>query len=400
MEKNIKLYPWFRIASDIQAWIPVFFLYMSQYVDLEQVIQLSAVYYGSVFLLEVPSGYFSDRVGRRITLGLSALSMIVAHSMFLMGSGFMVFATAQFMLAAGIAFQSGTDTALHYDSLAALSRQDEYEAKEARAEKFGLSSLAVATLLGGVLGSIDLKYAYMLSLCGAVLTLVLVCQFKEPAKKANSTDSFFKTLLGCIGNLRQPVLAWIFCSMIVMYALEHVPFEFYQPYIRLLDLKNFSSLGDSSSIISGVVISLSMFGGAIGAAVSVRLRNAMGLVGILALAAVIQLSIVSVLSSVLHVAALMIVFVRNFPMALIHAPVNSAIAPRIGSEQRATYLSMQGLSQRVFFAILLISISISVGGVEDVDWTALSGILRMCLLVGFLGLLPLFLLGPKIRKLL
>ena len=65
---NIRLYPWFRAASDGHAWITVFFLYMSQSLPLDQVIQLSAVYYFSVFVLEVPSGYFSDRIGRRTTL--------------------------------------------------------------------------------------------------------------------------------------------------------------------------------------------------------------------------------------------------------------------------------------------------------------------------------------------
>ena len=62
---NVRLYPWFRAASDGHAWITVFFLYMSQTLPLEQVISLSAVYYLSVFVLEVPSGYFSDRIGRR-----------------------------------------------------------------------------------------------------------------------------------------------------------------------------------------------------------------------------------------------------------------------------------------------------------------------------------------------
>jgi len=88
VHKNVVLYPWYRVTSDIQAWIPVFFFYFSQFVSLEQVIQLSSIYYISVFFLEVPSGYFSDRIGRRITLLISALCHVTAHLFFLAGGGF------------------------------------------------------------------------------------------------------------------------------------------------------------------------------------------------------------------------------------------------------------------------------------------------------------------------
>ncbi|TNF88826.1 MAG: hypothetical protein EP300_06950 [Gammaproteobacteria bacterium] len=41
LQRNVSLYPWFRAASDGHAWITVFFLYMSQSLPLEQVIELS-----------------------------------------------------------------------------------------------------------------------------------------------------------------------------------------------------------------------------------------------------------------------------------------------------------------------------------------------------------------------
>lgn len=196
------------MVADVQAWIPVFFLYFSKYASLEQVIQLSAVYYISVFILEVPSGYFSDKVGRKITLMISATSLVFAHSLFLVGEGFTVFAMGQFMLAAGIAFQSGTDTALHYDSLVAVGRESEYEVREARAEKFGLSSLAVATLLGGVLGSVDLRSAYILCLLGGFGTLLIVWNLTEPKHSLQTnTGSFINVLTGCVKRLNHPLLA-------------------------------------------------------------------------------------------------------------------------------------------------------------------------------------------------
>jgi len=103
IERNVELYPYFRMAADGYAWITVFFLYMSQTLPLDQVILLSSVYYLSVFVLEVPSGYFSDRVGRRTTLLISAAALLLSYSCFIVGGSFSWFAAGQFFLAAGIA---------------------------------------------------------------------------------------------------------------------------------------------------------------------------------------------------------------------------------------------------------------------------------------------------------
>ena len=271
LQLNVRLYPWFRAASSGHAWITVFFLYMSQSLPLEQVIELSAVYYLSVFVLEVPSGYFSDRIGRRSTLLIAAGALIGSYSCFIVGAGFWWFAAGQFLLAAGIAMQSGTDTAFHYDSLRALGREREYARREASAEQWGMVMLALATLSGGLLGLIDLRLAYVFSLLSASVMALLVWRFTEP-KHADETialpQSFVTVVSSCIGRLRDPLLGWIFLVVIMLYSMAHIVYEFYQPYITLLQLPLLEA-STHAPLISGLVISISMFGGALGARASI-----------------------------------------------------------------------------------------------------------------------------------
>ena len=68
LERNTTLYPWYRAGYEAYFWLPVFFLYFNERFSIERVLQLEAIYFLSVVLLEVPSGYFSDRIGRRPTL--------------------------------------------------------------------------------------------------------------------------------------------------------------------------------------------------------------------------------------------------------------------------------------------------------------------------------------------
>ena len=402
LQRNISLYPWFRAVSDGHAWITVFFLYMSQSLPLEQVIELSAIYYLSVFLLEVPSGYFSDRIGRRYTLLIAAAALIISYVCFIVGSGFGWFAAGQFLLAMGIAMQSGTDTAFHYDSLKALGREAEYAEREAKAEQWGMIMLAIATLSGGILGLIDLRLAYVFSLFSATVMALLAWRFVEPVHADESTaipQSFAGVVWGCCLRLRDPVLAWVFLIVIVLYAMAHIVYEFYQPYITLLQLP---LLGASTyaPLISGIVISVSMFGGALGARASIVWQMKFGLIGVLAVAMVIQLGIVAAMALVVSPAALALVCLRNFPMSLVHAPVRATIAPRIERRQRATYLSIQGLAERFFFALLLLLLASGLEPGAPVAESSLRSLLAATLGIGVASAIVLFAFSGRVRRVL
>ena len=146
----------------------MFFLFFQSHFTLADVLRLEAIYYFAVVLLEVPSGYFSDAVGRRVTLIIAALSTAAAHALFLFSDTFLFFAAAQILLAGGIAFNSGTDTALHYDTLAALNRKAEYGEREARVAGWSFRLSGIAAPAGGLGAALDLRIAYALSLAGAL----------------------------------------------------------------------------------------------------------------------------------------------------------------------------------------------------------------------------------------
>jgi MFS family permease len=351
-------------------------------------------------VLEVPSGYFSDRIGRRRTLLIAAMALIGSYACFIIGAGFWWFAAGQFLLAAGIAMQSGTDTALLYDSLKALEREAEYAGREAQAEKWGLIMLALATLSGGVLGMFDLRLAYVFSLCSASAMLYFTWRFVEPVHADENSaipQSFARTVWDCCLRLRDPVLGWVFLVVIVLYALAHIVFEFYQPYISLLQLPVLAA-SDQAPLVSGIVISISMFGGALGAHASIAWQLRLGLIGVLALGMALQLGIVAAMAITVSPLVLALVCLRNFPMSLVHAPVRAAIAPRIARHQRATYLSLQGLAERLFFALLLLLLASGLEQGAPVSETTLTGLLTTTLWIGLACAVALFLVTGKVRR--
>ena len=386
MERNLRLYLAYSFVFNLFAWLPVFFLFFTQHLSLPRVLQLEAIYYAAVVILEVPSGYFSDRVGRRPTLLISAFSFILAYCLFCVGHAFAVFAIAQVLLAAGIAFHSGTDTALHYDSLAALGREDEFGQREAKASRNGLIAGGLASLLGGLLGTISLRLAYLASLAASAITVILVWRLREPSKGPARTPGFLKQIADCLTLLKSRPLAWLFGFSILMFLLNHVPYEFYQPYLDLLRVEG-KLMGGGTTLYAGFAMAGTMWIGAAVAANSIWLRNRLGIRSVLLLAALLQCLTIGSMSWVLHPAIFGLILMRSVPGALMRAPFNAAIAPRIAGSRHATFLSIQSLAGRGTFSLLLASLSLMFGDSGQPDWTTLSNILGFCALLGLSGLL-------------
>ena len=143
-----------------------------------------------------------------------------------------------------------------------------------------------------------------------------------------------------------------------------------------------------------------MFGGAIGARASIAWQSKLGLIGVLAVAMLIQLGIVAAMAIAISPLVLALVCARNFPMALVHAPVRAAIAPRIQRAQRATYLSLQGLAERLFFALLLLGLASGLEKGAPIAESTLLGILTSTLWIGIAAALMLFIFSDRIRQLL
>ena len=401
LERNLELFPRYKAVSSVLPWMPVFFLYFLERVSLGEAVLLGSAYYFSVFLLEVPSGYCSDRFGRRPTLIMASIMTLLACTTYVLADSFAVIVLAQVLLAAGIAFQSGSDSALLYDSLRALNREQEYSRRETAAQKWGMLALACSCLAGGVLGAIDLRLPYVAALLAAGFAVFQCISFVEPPLEDDSrVHTFAVQMKSTLRYFLHPMLGWILGFFIVGYSLQHIQYEFYQPYLKLMgqsEMTGWLATG-STPIVSGVVISVSMFGGALGAALSQRVIDRVGLRSLLLVSVAMQVLIVAGLSMVLHPIMLTLVMFRNFSMSMANGPMLGAIAPHVASAQRATFLSMLSLAGRAGFSLVLALLSVLVIGGEALNWTALSQVLAMSAIVGMATLTLLYLWSRRIQQ--
>ncbi len=394
LERNLRLYPLYTGLFHAFFWLPVYFLFFRSHLPLAQVLLLESIYFISVVAMEVPSGWASDRMGRKRTLVIASSMLCGAYLVFILAGSFAAFAAAQVLLAAGIAFNSGTDTSFLLETTQALGREEEYPKREAQATRYNFLGTAAAALLGGLAALPGFRGAYVLSLVGAIAMLAITLSFREPgADQGTRRRGLMDQVTACLAHLRSPRLAWLFAFYVLITVLNHVPYEFYQPYMETIAAQ-FDALRMTPALTSAHLF-LTMLVAAWIAGHSISIRDRIGIGGVLMAAAILQTAIIAVMYFFVTIPAAIFTLLRSCPRALMTAPLNAAVAPSINTSLRATYLSLQSMAGRLCFAGTLAWFSSMAVGE---DWAPLASMLAAGAWLGAGSILVLALALPALRR--
>jgi MFS family permease len=362
--------------------MPVFFLYFSSRVELNEVLLLEAIYYVSIVLLEVPSGYFSDRFGRRPTLMIAAGALTGAYITFALAGDFWLLAVAQVALATGLAFNSGSDTSFHFANLQSKGIEEEYGEREARLYRLTFTLGAVSALAGGAFGVVDLRLAYVASAVGAAIALFAAFSFREVQAAGEDQlpdQSFRKILRESAWKAKDRTLGWLFLVVVVATVINHIPYEFYQTYLDQLNPREWLSV--KTPFVAGIHMAVVQLVGAFVAGRSTRMKERLGLVPHLLCSLFLQGCLIASMAFIVHPVIAILLLARSVPKALQDAPIRSEVTPRVGDHMRATYLSLQSLVGRLAFACVLVSLSLGVGDeferVLDVSLAIAAGLILL-----------------------
>lgn len=381
LHKNLRLYPWYVGLFHAYFWLPVYFLFFNSKLDLSDVLYLASIYFASVVVVEVPSGWFSDTFGRKKTLVTASIFLCIAYGLFIFADSFWHFAIAQMFLAAGIAFNSGSDTSLLLETTQALENEEAYGPCEAKAMKFNFLGTASAAVLGGLAAIPDYRGAYILSLVGGIGLLIITLNFKEPLQnKMEDRNNFVKQIFSCFGLLRNVRLLWLSVFAVFMIVINHIPYEFYQPYVEVL-AKEYNAI-KLTPFLSSLHLTLTMLVASWIAARSIRIKNKIGTGPTLLSAAGLQIAMMAIMHFFVSIPAAIATLLRSCPRALMTAPLNVAVAPNVPASKRATFLSLQSLFGRLGYSATLAFFATKAGGTE---WPAIATMLGWGMWGGLAG---------------
>ncbi len=138
--------------------MPVLVLfYQENGLGLQDVFIVQAFFSVCIIVFEVPSGYFADRLGRRRSMLVGTTCGSLGFGIYALSHTLPEILCAQFFIALGGSFISGSDSALLYDTLIELKQSEQYQRIAGRLGSIGNFSEGIAGLLGGFLALISLR---------------------------------------------------------------------------------------------------------------------------------------------------------------------------------------------------------------------------------------------------
>ena len=192
--------------------MPTIILYFNSYgFDMMEIMVLQSIFNVCLAVFEIPSGYFSDIIGRKKTLLFSAVFSTIGFSIFAFTGGFFPFVIAEIFLALSSSFVSGTDSALLYESLNQLDRKDDYLKYEGQISASGNFAEGAAAIIGTYLAMINLNFPYYGQVVLSIIGLIAISFIIEPkeTEKAESTNKIKQLLTVVVNTFKNAHLRWM-----------------------------------------------------------------------------------------------------------------------------------------------------------------------------------------------
>ncbi|PIN77179.1 hypothetical protein COV16_07135 [Candidatus Woesearchaeota archaeon CG10_big_fil_rev_8_21_14_0_10_34_8] len=341
-------------------FIPIFTPFLlGEGLTYSQIFMIHFTFGISVLVLEIPVGYLTDRIGRKRALFIG--SIIMASALFMYGSviGFWLFVLAEFVLAIGFSFYSGTYQALLYDSLLHLKKEKLYKKWAGYALAFQRGAEIIASFLVSFIVVFGMKYTFYFSMVPLLISLPVIFLMKEPKIKKEPVG---------IGH-------WHHFGKVVKDAYNHPAIFWFSMYFAvftgtmLTGIWLFQSLWTEYEIALvsfGLLwVALQVFSGS-GSLSAHYLEKKLGLHFSLVII-IILLFLGIILSAILPspyslITMCLCMFLWGFSVPVSHDAVNKLVV----SSRRATVLSFKSMLMRVFHtiftllvAVVLVSFSLS-----------------------------------------
>jgi len=337
----IKALRWFML---IMPTIVLFF--QENGLSMREVLLLQSLFSVAVIVLEIPSGYFSDVIGRKTTIFLACISGFLGFLIYVFAQDFSGFLIAELLLGLGSSFLSGTDSALLYDSLLELRREGEFTKLEGRLLAVGNFSEAAASLVGGALALVSLRLPFIVMAIVVFLSIPVALLLVEPKRrKFEAHDNPIKEVLRIVrfGLHEHAVIKWLIIYSGFVGASTLTMVWFIQPYLASGGLP-LAYFGIAWAVLNASVGIFSLFAHRIEALVGRRTALLM-LMPLIALAYLI-------LSLSTAYWAFAFIFIFYFVRGISNPVLTDYVNRLTSSEMRATILSVKNLFGRIVFAIV------------------------------------------------
>ncbi len=154
--------------------------YLSIGLSITNVVIIQGIISLLQFFLEVPTGVLSDKIGRKKTLCLSAVFVILYYLLLVLSNDFKFILLANTFYGIGLTFASGASESYIYEEIG------DYEAVYRKFTIIASISLGISILIGGIFSLFSWQLLFIMAVIIHSLSLIIMLMLKEDLQIDNN----------------------------------------------------------------------------------------------------------------------------------------------------------------------------------------------------------------------
>lgn len=348
LKSNIWKFYIYQIFSSLAFFVPVIVLFWQENgLSLTQIMILQSLFSVAIVLLEIPTGYFADIFGRKKSLIFSCIFWASGVLFYGFGHNFYQFLIAELLMAFGLSFASGADSALVYDTLKELKQEGSYKKVWGNALFFALIANSISSIIGGFIAEVSFRWTFYAMVPFMIFLIPLSMSFKEPKRdKLIFERGYAFELLKVLKDniIKNEKIRWLVVYSAIIVGFNSAVLWLYQPYFKLTGLDIFY-FGFAFAAFGAVAALSSKYAHRI----EEKLGQRYSLIMLIVLIGVSYLLMGNFIYLFSFSFAFMQQFVRGFSDPVITDYINKLAS----SDVRATLISAQNLVGRLFYAAII-----------------------------------------------
>ena len=236
--QNIRLLSWFNFCNDFRLYNAIAVIYFAQVsgsyalgIGVYSVAKLSSA------VFEIPTGLFSDFLGRKLTLALGQLASVLSIACYAIAGSFAFLALGGALEGLSFALFSGNNSALLFETLKEENREGEFAEYQGRLSAMFQLALAISAAVAiAALHWFSFRGLFWLSVAPQLIGLLLTFALVEPRAHDTSIESSIVKHLreSLAGFARDRNLRLLVLASALGFAIGEAKFLFYPAFFALL----------------------------------------------------------------------------------------------------------------------------------------------------------------------
>ena len=264
VHKNVRLLAWFNFFTDFKLYAGILIIYFTKITgSLALGMSIFSISSISHAIFEVPTGIFSDRIGRKNTITLGALCSVLYAVVFAIGTSYWILFLGAIFFGLSEAFYSGNNDALLHDSLKETGNKHEYAAYLGKLSSLFQAALAISALIGSIIASYSFSLVIWLSAFSQFICLIISFFITEPKVKIQKTTNIYSHIKDAVKLfIQNKKIRFMSIGSMISFAIGEASFQFQSVFYKTIwplwaigGAKTLSYVGAASSFyLSGKII--------------------------------------------------------------------------------------------------------------------------------------------------